>query len=64
MLCAIWYKLVQYKKGEKHPCRGDTLKQNCRLKAATLVKVSFLDGCFSPFLNCTPFFITLIYIRR
>ena len=34
---------VQLKKSEKHP----------KFKPATLIKVTFLRGCFSCFLNCT-----------
>ena len=47
---------VQFKKREKHPWTSVTF---CRLKTATLLKVTLLDGCFSLFKivqmvpNCT-----------
>ena len=49
MLCAIWLHLYNVKK------RGNcaVLLLVCRLKLATVLKVTLLHGCFSRFLNCT-----------
>ena len=41
---------VQFKKREKYSWRSVTFTG---LKFATLLKVTLLHGCFSPFLNCT-----------
>ena len=41
---------VQFKKREKHPWRS--VNFSCRLKPATLLKLTLLHGCFSRFLNC------------
>ena len=41
---------VQFKKGEKHPWKSVTF--SCRLKPATLLKVTLLHGSFLRFLNC------------
>ena len=49
MRCVIQYHLHNFKKREKHSwC-------SCRLKPATLLKVTLLHGCFSRFLNCADF---------
>ena len=45
---------IQFKKREKHPWRSVTFsKVACRLKRATLLKVTLLYSCFACFLNCT-----------
>ena len=45
---------IQFKKREKHPWRSVTFsKAACRLKPATLLKVTLLYSCFARFLNCT-----------
>ena len=41
---------VQFKKRKKHPWRSVDFSL---LKPATLLKLTFLHGCFSRFLNCT-----------
>ena len=55
-ICGALYDLVpcvQFKKREKHPWRSVTFSKVAGLKPATLLKVTFLYGCFSRFLNCT-----------
>ena len=52
MRCAIGYDLYNLKKREKHPWRSVTFSKSCRLKLATLLKVTLLHVCFSRFLNC------------
>ena len=44
---------VQYKKREKHPWRSANFSKVTGLTPATLLKLTFLHGCFSRFLNCT-----------
>ena len=45
------YRVMQVNKHEKHPWRSVILV-SCRLKSATLLKVTPLHGYFSSFLNC------------
>ena len=45
--CAIWYRLYNFKKREKHPWRSVTFSN------VAGVKLTFLHQCFSRFLNCT-----------
>ena len=47
---------AQFKKREKYPWRSVTFGKVagcCRLKPATLLKITLLHGCFLPFLNRT-----------
>ena len=48
MRCAIWYHLYNLKNKKKKQWRSVTFS-----KPTTLLKVTFLHGCFSYFLNCT-----------
>ena len=40
---------VQFKRGKKHPWRSVNLSNVAGLKPATLLKLTFLHGCFSHF---------------
>ena len=51
MRFAIWYHLYNLKK-VKNTHGGVLLLKSCRLKSATLLKVTLLHECFSRFLNC------------
>ena len=53
MFCAIWYHLHNLKNVKKNPWRSVTVSKVVGQKPATLLKVTLLHGCFSPFLNCT-----------
>ena len=44
---------VHFKKREKHPWRNVTFTKVADFHPATLLKVTFVHGCFSRFLNCT-----------
>ena len=54
-LCDTLQDLVpfeQFKKREKHLRTNFTFRQVAGLKPAMLLKLAFLHGCFSRFLNC------------
>ena len=42
---------IPFKKGEKHPRRSVNFSKVAGFKPATLLKLTLLHGCFSPFLN-------------
>ena len=44
---------IQFKKREKHPWGSGTFSKVSGFKPATLLKVTFLRGCFSRFVNFT-----------
>ena len=44
---------VQFKKRDKHTWRNVTFNKVADWESATLLKVTLLPGCFSPFLNYT-----------
>ena len=44
---------VQFKKREKHPWKSVNFSKIAGFEPATLLKLTFLHGCFSGFLNCT-----------
>ena len=49
---------IQLKKCEKHPWRSDNFSKVAGwMKPVALLKVTFLCGCFSSFLNCTNFLL-------
>ena len=52
MLCAIWYHLYNLK-NVKNTHGEVLLLVKLLAEPATLLKVTFFQGCFSSFLNCT-----------
>ena len=52
MFCAIWYHLYNFK-NVKNTYGGVLLLVKLKAKPTTLLKVTFLHGSFSRFLNCT-----------
>ena len=50
ILCAIYYHFYKLKNEENN---HEGVLFLVKLHAATLLKVTLLDGCFSRFLNCT-----------
>ena len=52
MRCAIWYHLCNLKNVKNAHGGVLPLVVKLQVKLATLLKVTFLHGCFSRFLNC------------